>query len=56
MRQIFSSPRLENVEAVAKMLSDAGIEVRITDGRTYKGALRGNFRYSDDSSSAPRSG
>jgi hypothetical protein len=53
MRQIFSSPRLENVEAVAQMLTDAGIEVRITDGRTYKGALRGNFRYSDDSQKRP---
>lgn len=53
MRQIFSSPRLENVEAVAQMLTDAGIEVRITDGRSYKGALRGNFRYSDDSQKRP---
>ena len=32
MRQVFSSPRLENVEQVARLLEDAGIETRITDG------------------------
>jgi hypothetical protein len=40
MRQVFSSARLENVEAVAKLLEDAGIEVRVTEGRSYKGNLR----------------
>ena len=40
MRQVFSSARLENVEAVAKLLGDADIEVRVTDGRSYKGNLR----------------
>ncbi len=52
MRQVFSSPRLENVEAVARLLEDAGIEVRITDGRSYRGNRRGNFSYGD--TSAPR--
>jgi len=47
MRKIFSSQRLENVEGVAKLLSDAGIEVRISDGRSYKGNRRGTFSYSD---------
>ncbi|GAB3388525.1 hypothetical protein [Lysobacter fragariae] len=47
MRQVFSSPRLENVEAVAQMLRDAGIEVRITDGRSYKGSMRSRYSYSD---------
>lgn len=45
MRQVFSSARLENVERVAKMLADAGIEARITQGRSYKGSIRGNFSY-----------
>ena len=49
MRQVFSSPRLENVEAVAQLLADAGIEVRITDGRSYRGNRRGNFSYGDTS-------
>ena len=40
MRQVFSSLRLENVEAVATLLRDAGIEVRITNGRSYKGKMR----------------
>lgn len=45
MRQVFSSARLENVEQVAKLLEDAGIEARITNGRSYKGTIRGNFTY-----------
>ncbi len=45
MRQVFSSPRLENVEQVARLLEDAGIETRITDGRSYKGSRRRNFSY-----------
>jgi len=40
MRQVFTSARLENVEAVARLLSDADIEVRVTHGRSYKGNLR----------------
>ncbi|HXH00735.1 MAG TPA: pathogenicity-like protein, partial [Xanthomonadaceae bacterium] len=34
MRQVFSSIRLETVEGVAKLLRDAGIQVRITNGRS----------------------
>jgi len=45
MRQIFTSARLENVEAVAQMLEEDGIEVRITNGRSYKGSIRRNFSY-----------
>jgi len=48
MRQVFTSARLENVEHVAKLLEDAGIEVRISNGRSYKGAIRGDFTYRDD--------
>lgn len=49
MRQVFSSPRLENTEAVAQMLREAGIEIRISNGRSYKGWRRGTFRYTDRS-------
>ena len=38
MRQVFSSPRLENVERVSQLLEEAGIETRITHGRSYKGS------------------
>lgn len=54
MRQVFSSPRLENVEAVAQMLEDEGIEVRISNGRSYRGGIRGNFSYVDDARSRAR--
>ncbi len=47
MRQVFSSPRMENVERVALLLREAGIETRITHGRSYKGGLRGGFSYRD---------
>ena len=40
MRQVFTSPRLENAERVAQLLRDAGIEVKLQHGRSYKGALR----------------
>lgn len=53
MRQVFSSPRLENVESVAQMLRDAGIEVRVTHGRSYKSHLRGDFSYTDNESPRP---
>ncbi len=45
MRQVFTSPRLENVEGVATLLRDNEIEVKITNGRTFRGAIRGNFSY-----------
>ncbi|MFN3310752.1 MAG: hypothetical protein ACK40R_03475 [Thermomonas sp.] len=52
MRKVFSSPRLENVEAVAQLLRDAGIEVKIEHGRSYRGYRRGNFSY--DTRKAPK--
>lgn len=54
MRQVFTSPRLENVEGIAKLLRDEGIEVRITHGRSYKGAIRGNFNYRDSARKGPQ--
>ena len=53
MRRIFTSPRIENVEGVARLLEAEGIEVRITDGRSYRGAIRGNFSYRDDAREGP---
>lgn len=47
MRQVFASARLENVEAVAKLLADEGIEVRIQGGRSFRGGIRGDFSYRD---------
>jgi hypothetical protein len=47
MRQIYASPRLENVERVAEMLGAAGIETWISNGRSYKGRNRRNFSFRD---------
>ncbi len=47
MRQIFSSPRLENVEGVARLLNDEGIETWISEARSYKGNRRRNFSYAE---------
>lgn len=45
MRQVYSSPRLENVEAVAKLLNEAGIETWVSGGRSYKGSRRKQFSF-----------
>jgi len=45
MRQVFSSPRLENVERVAALLNEHGIQTRVTNGRSYRGSRRGSFSY-----------
>ena len=45
MRQVFSSGRLENVEGVAQMLRDAGIEVKVTGERGYRQVSRREFSY-----------
>lgn len=45
MRQVYSSPRLENVERVAQLLGEAGIETWISNGRSYKGRNRRNFSF-----------
>jgi hypothetical protein len=47
MRQMFSSPRLENVERVSQLLSEAGIDNRVQGGRSYKGHSRRQFSYAD---------
>lgn len=45
MRQVFRSQRLENVETAADLLRKQGIEVKITNGRSWRGYRRGNFSY-----------
>jgi hypothetical protein len=50
MRKIFSSQRVETAEGVAQLLRDAGIEVRLSNGRSYKSRRSGQFSYSEASS------
>ena len=45
MRQVFTSPRPENVEGVAQLLRDAGVEIKVTDARSYKKVSRREFSY-----------
>ncbi|MCC7096051.1 MAG: hypothetical protein IT472_02565 [Thermomonas sp.] len=45
MRQVFRSQRLENVEVAADLLRKQGIEVKIANGRSWRGYRRGNFSY-----------
>jgi hypothetical protein len=47
MRQVFSSQRLETVEGVAKLLADAGIEVHVSNARSYRSRRGGQFSYSE---------
>ena len=51
MRKVFSSIRLENVEAVAELLRAEGIEVKIENGRSYQGRRRSNFSYRESEQS-----
>lgn len=45
MRQVYSSSRLENVERVAELLRQDGIEIYISEGRSYKGNRRRQFSF-----------
>lgn len=47
MRQVFTSQRLETVEGVAHLMEEAGIAVHISNGRSYKGGLGGQFSFSN---------
>jgi hypothetical protein len=49
MRQIFRSRRLENVEGVARLLAEHGIETYTSQPRSYKGSRRRSFSFSDSS-------
>ncbi|HMB55760.1 MAG TPA: hypothetical protein VKM35_00980 [Arenimonas sp.] len=52
MRQIFTSSRFENVQEVARMLDEAGIENRIMGDPGYKGYSRRQFSYADKKAQA----
>ena len=45
MRQLFTSPRLENVEGVAQLLREAGIDIKVTEARGYRKVSRREFSY-----------
>jgi len=45
MRKVFSSQRLETVEGVADLLRRNGIEVRISNPRSYKGGRMREFSF-----------
>ena len=47
MRHVFSSQRIETVEGVAKLLSDAGVPVFISNGRSYHSKRGGQFSYTE---------
>ena len=47
MRSIFTSQRVETAEGVAQRLRDAGIEVHVTNGRSYRSRRSGQFSYMD---------
>lgn len=47
MRQVFSSQRIETVEGVAKLLTEAGIPVHISNGRSYHSKRGGQFSYTE---------
>ena len=53
MRQVFTSLRLENVEGVAALLNEHGIETRITEGRSYKGGRRRSFSFRENEKEQP---
>lgn len=54
MQQVFSSARIENAEAVAKLLADEGIEVRLENAGGFRNRIRGNFSYREHAQAAPR--
>lgn len=45
MREVYRSLRVEQVEGAALMLREAGIEVDIQNGRSYKGGRRRHFSF-----------
>ncbi|UXA52456.1 DUF2007 domain-containing protein [Xanthomonas prunicola] len=49
MRKIFSSQRIETAEGVANLLRDAGIEIRLSNGRSYQSKRGGQFSYLEQS-------
>jgi hypothetical protein len=50
MRQIFTSPRLDNVETVVGLLKDAGIDTHLTNARSWNRATNRDFSYTERNS------
>ena len=48
MRQVFRSPRLENVEGVKALLEEHGIATYLSGGRSYKGSRRDRLPRDDE--------
>lgn len=46
MRQIYTSPRMENIERVVALMAEQGIETSIANRRAYQGADWKRFSYS----------
>lgn len=47
MRMMFTSARTENVERVQALFDEAGIETKITGGRSFKTYSRRGFTYNE---------
>lgn len=47
MRQIYTSPRVENVERVVTLMNDAGIATTIRNRRDWQGGQWKRFSYSE---------
>ncbi len=47
MRQIYTSPRMENIDRVVALMAAQGIETRISNQRGYKGGEWKRFSYTD---------
>ena len=45
MRQIYTSPRMENIERVVALMAQHGIQTSITNRRAYQGADWKRFSY-----------
>lgn len=45
MRQIYTSPRLENIDRVVALLAEHGIETRVSNRSAYKRQSYDRFRY-----------
>jgi hypothetical protein len=56
MRQIYTSPRVENVERIVALLGESGIETRVTNHRSWAGRdyKRSSYSARTDSSEWPQ--
>jgi len=56
MRQIYTSPRVENVERIVALLGESGIETRVTNHRSWAGRdyKRSSYSARTDSSDWPQ--